>query len=188
MGSFYVHFILHYNDADKAASALLHRSAFLIRTGTGNILIAEKEAESQSRSMTRSFTRNLSQKLHCPVLSIGNHDDDILWYYLAVNGRITDEYDSFPAYFNKTDNSSPPSEGKAKVLCAAFGKRNAARVEEILRKSSDNDDGYLFASDRHKDLAKALGIPAFSVGLGFNNILEDGLPDGISGDEIIKIG
>jgi hypothetical protein len=90
-----------------------------------------------------------------------NHDDDILYFELYVNGEKTDEYNSNPAYFGE-DAPDEPTGGNAARLAAAFGTTDVAAIESALRKPD-----YIFATDRHRDLAAALGLPEFSVGIGF---------------------
>jgi hypothetical protein len=46
-----------------------------------------------------------------------------------------------------------------------------ADVEDVLRTPTfSEDEHYVFASDRHADLVAALGVPSFSVGLGYRYI------------------
>ncbi|MBI3527185.1 MAG: hypothetical protein HY067_04380 [Betaproteobacteria bacterium] len=109
----------------------------------------------------------------------------------AVEGRsageITDEYDSSPGYFDSDAEPSPPAGGNAEILCAAFDSSALDRVEEVLRKSGYDDDGYVFANERHADLVTALGIPSFSVGLGFGYAADGDLPEGLSEDQLIHV-
>jgi hypothetical protein len=54
-----------------------------------------------------------------------------------------------------------------------FGVANSAPIETALR----NPD-YVFAVERHSDLALALGLPEFSVGLGYTYAEAGDLPPG----------
>jgi hypothetical protein len=61
-----------------------------------------------------------------------------------------------------------------------------AEVEAILRNpAAFGDDAYIFASERHEDLAHALGLPLFSVGLGFNYVREGDAPEGLDLGDLI---
>jgi hypothetical protein len=115
-----------------------------------------------------------------------NHDDDMLWYGLFDKGRLTDEYNSWPDYFEH--GTSPPTGGDARKLCAAFGRGGKEKeVETVLREASREEDGYVFAMERHADLVQALGLPAFAVGCGFNYVEEGELPEGLSEGDLVKI-
>jgi hypothetical protein len=100
------------------------------------------------------------------------YDDDFLVYTLFQDGAQVDEYNSDPTYF-EGDQSAPPSGGDADALCAAFGAGAAVeRVETILRSwagpSGDpSASPYLFAQFRHRDLARALGLPESLCVLGY---------------------
>jgi hypothetical protein len=100
---------------------------------------------------------------------------------------LADEYDSSPDYFDPSGDESGPEGGDAQKLCAAFGASGVAQVQNVLRKSSLDDDGYMFAVDRHKDLADALGIPTFGVGTGFRYVEEGELPDGLDEDALLRV-
>ena len=64
-------------------------------------------------------------------------------------------------------------------MCAAFGS-----AKRVLRKPDFDDYGYAFASERHADLANALGISAFGVGTGCASFEEGELPEGLSADDV----
>jgi hypothetical protein len=100
---------------------------------------------------------------------------------------LADEYDSSPGYFDMLAEPSAPSGGDAQKLCNAFGASAVADVENILRKSSFEDSGYVFAVDRHSDLARVLGIPSFGAGSGFRYVSEGELPGRPDEDSLVKI-
>src|SRR5262249_3594018 len=114
--------------------------------------------------------------------------DDIFWYQLYLSGELVDEYDSLPGYFDASAEPSAPAGGDAQKLCKAFGAASVAQVESILRKSSFDEDGYVFAVERHTDLARALGIPSFGVGAGFRYVADGELPEGLDEGGILRVG
>ncbi len=82
---------------------------------------------------------------------------------------------------------SMPKGGDAGKLCHSFkSEQNVAEGERILR--APNPDAYVFAYERHEDLARALGIPTFSVGCGYNYIYQDELPGGLEFDDLKHTG
>jgi hypothetical protein len=118
------------------------------------------------------------------VLAVLNHDDDILWYQLYLSGKLADEYDSAPGYFE--GELSPPAGGDAQKLCSAFAASAVGEVESVLRKSSLDEGGYVFAVDRHTDLVRALGISSFGIGSGFRYVSRGELPEGLEEAELVR--
>ena len=62
-------------------------------------------------------------------------------------------------------------------------------VEAILRRpsSGDDEDGYVFAMDRHADLVKTLGISELAIGLGFDYVGRGELPPGLTKGDLIPV-
>ncbi len=84
------------------------------------------------------------------------------------------------------DGVSIPEGGDAQALCAAFGPAaNPAGVETILR-ALDDESGYVFAFERHDALAKALGLPAFTVCCGYRDLERGDFPDGYGEADFVR--
>lgn len=131
----------------------------------------------QDERVIHDLAREASAQLHCYVLSALNHDDDILWLSLYENGELSDVYDSFPTYFE--GYFSAPKGGDATRLCKFAATKNSEhRVEEILRKPH-NGEGYVIETERHADLVAALGLPTFSVGVGYRYLERGEIPEGL---------
>jgi hypothetical protein len=79
-----------------------------------------------------------------------------------------------------------PEGGDAKKLCAAFEANMITEVEAILRKPSVDEDGYVFAFERHADLAGTLGIPPFGVGASFSSISNGELPEELTAKDLVR--
>ena len=187
MGSFYVNLTVRTTNQMDVIAALENRSAIITSPQGGCIVVADEEADKQNIDDIRSLAQRLSLHVDAPVFAVLNHDDDILWYCLSRNGEIVDEYDSTPGYFESGMDLSLPVGGNAKELCAAFGSSALNYVEEVLRKSSYNNDGYAFAYDRHAELAKVLGLPNFSVGFCFGGASAGYLPEGLSEENLVRV-
>jgi hypothetical protein len=186
MGNFYVNYTLQGPSQKAAAEALAGRKAVVTREENGCIVIFEETSDEQDQEYIAELASDLSRELHCSALAVLNHDDDILWYQLYENGKRTDEYDSSPGYFDPSVDTSSPAGGDAWRLCAAFNTSDVPRVERVLRKVSYEEDGYIFAFERHADLVLALGLSAFAVGTSYASFENKQFPAGLSPEDVIR--
>jgi hypothetical protein len=187
MGNFYTNYTLRGPSQQSVAEALAGRSAIVTPAQDGCVVIFDEESDDQNQEIIAELAARLSGKFRCPLLAVLNHDDSIFWYQLYLDGELVDEYDSCPNYFSETDGeNSLPSGGDAQKLCRAFGANTVAKVEGILRKSAGDDDGYIFAFERHDDLAAALGIPSFGVGTGFSHFSIEEIPDELAEADLVR--
>jgi hypothetical protein len=187
MGNFYTNYTLRGPSQEAVAKALAGRSAIVTPAQDGCVVVFDEQSDDQDSAVITDLASRLSRELRCPVLAVLNHDDDIFWHQLYLSGELADEYDSSPGYFDPAAEPSAPAGGDAKKLCAAFGASGVAEVESILRKSSFDEGGYTFAVERHTDLARALGIPSFGVGVGFRYVSGGELPDGLEQDDLVRV-
>jgi len=185
MGNFYVNYTVRGVDQQAVAGALAGRHSAVTPADHGAVIVFDEESDGQDTQTISSLAMRMSEALHCPVLAVLNHDDVILWYQLYLSGRLEDEYDSAPGYFEAGDELPVPSGGNAGKLCAAFGATTVEQVEEILRKSGFEGDSYTFAADRHADLVRALGLNEWAVGTAYASLEEGELPEGLSPDDIV---
>ena len=184
MGNFYTNITLRGPSQEQLVETLtrLRKRTYVSPSINGFTVICEQQCDTQKINIIHSLATSLSARFKCPALAILNHDDDVLWYGLYDQGQAVDEYDSTPGYFE--GRSSRPEGGNADKLCELMGSQNTAKVASILRKSSGGLRGYLFAAQRHEDLMRALGMPTFSVGLGYEYIERGELPSGLSSDDL----
>lgn len=187
MGNFYTNYTLRGPSPQEVAACLAGRSAIVTPVQQGCIVAFDEESDGQNSKVVAQLGSRLSRDLGCPVLAVLNHDDDILWFQFHVNGELVDEYDSSPGYFDPSAGPSEPEGGDAAKLCEAFGSNAVTQVEQILRRSSFEEDGYTFALERHADLVRALGLPEYSVGLGFQYLSEGDLPEGLKESDLIRV-
>ncbi len=169
MGSFYVNTTAKApRDAAVAALRSAGLSAFVAPEKDGLTLLTEAATREQADDAIRRVGTGLSAALSAPCLTVLNHDDDILAYWLFEAGRLTDQYDSWPGYFS---GAAPrPEGGDPGRLAAAFGRTGAeAALEAVLRAPVET---YPFALERHAALCHALGLPAEAVGFGYDYCLE----------------
>lgn len=186
MGNFYTNYTLRGPSPQAVVERLTGRRTIVTREERGCVVVFDQESEEQDGHVIAQFAAFLSREFGCPVLAVLNHDDDILWYQLYLEGVLEDEYDSSPGYFDESVESSTPVGGDAQKLCNAFGSNAVAKVETILRKSFEDEGGYTFAVERHADLASALGIPAFGVGMGYSEVEAGELPEGLTEGDLYR--
>jgi hypothetical protein len=197
MGNFYVNYTLRGPDQQAVAVELAGRASIVTPEQNGCVVVFDEESEEQNQEVIAELASRLSERFNCPLLAVLNHDDDILKYQLFLNGDLVDEYDSTPGYFGDDDDEaeeendeSPsirePEGGNAKLLCETFGANSVSKVEGILRKPSLGEEGYVFAFERHTDLAAALGISEFGVGTSFSALMAGEFPEDLDDQALIK--
>jgi hypothetical protein len=184
MGAFYVNYTVRSTDQKVVVTALAGHRAYVSPPAGGAVVVFEEASEEQDVDVVRELGEQLSKAIKAPVLAVLDHDDDMLWYGLFEGGRCTDEYNSAPGYFD--GSLEPPAGGDSRKLCSVFGRRgHEDEVASALRADSET---YVFAHERHAALVGALGLPAFAVGCGFTYIEEGELPEGLSADQLLKVG
>jgi hypothetical protein len=187
MGSFYTNITLRGPHQDQIVEALTRQGnrAYVSPTVSGFTVVYDERCDTQDTDFMHSLAASLSAQFECPALAVLNHDDDILWYRLYERGQLVDEYDSTPGYFE--GKRSTPSGGNAAKLCELMGDQNVEIVTSILRKAQ-GAKGYVFAVQRHEDLASALGIPIFTVGSGYEYIKRGEVPYGLDSESLKHTG
>ncbi len=180
MGSFYVNYTVRSGDQAAVVKSLKGRSAYVTPVKDGAVVVTDEAAETQEIDAVREVGELLSTSLKTQVLAVLNHDDDMLWVGLFDKGRLTDEYNSSPDYFE--GGTSPPTGGDARKLCTAFGRGDREKELDAVLKKKD----YVFANERHADLVQALGLPDFAVGCGFKYLEEGELPEGLSDGDLLR--
>jgi len=188
MGNFYTNYTLRGPSQAAVATALAGRFAIVTPAQNGCVVVFDEVSDHQDQKVITKLASQLSRAASCPVLAVLNHDDDILWYQLHLNGKLADEYDSSPGYFDPSAGPSAPAGGDARKLCDAFGATSVAEVESILRKSSFGKGGYTFAVERHADLVRALGLSVFGIGAGYRSVSHGELPEGLTEAGLVRVG
>lgn len=183
MGNFYTNITLHGPDQDATVAFLnaQRRAAYVSPTVNGCTVVFDEACETQDTEILEALAAQLSQQFACPALAVLNHDDDVLWYKLYDAGQALDEYNSAPDYFGDEEEGPRGAGGDARKLCRAFkAEQNLNDVERILRAA----DEYLFALEQHDELVRALGLPTFAVGTGYNYLAEDETPEGLDASDL----
>lgn len=197
MGAFYTNITLK-GPAQAEIVELLEREgmdAFVSPTSNGCTVVFDERSETRSEALSELAMR-LSDVFSCPALAVLVHDSDILMTFLFEAGKLTDEYNSAPDYFDDDGDGSPPSGGNASRLSAAFGRAERENeVRAILQSHVPYDEvedaignPYLFAENRHHALVEALGLPVWSVSMGYRYLATGEMPWDLAPGVMMRAG
>jgi len=157
MGLFCASF--HFRTGDHAAlSAAAAKRKFadcrVLAAKNGWASLYEERASQQDDERIRDIAKTLSKDLKSPAIAFMVHDSDIACYWLYDGGKLLDEFNSCPDYFDDDgDGETPASGGKTDVLIR-FCRPGVTeeQLAEILH------DDATFAESIVEKLADALGI------------------------------
>jgi hypothetical protein len=186
MGSFYTNLTLRSPEQARVRHFLNGRQSYVSNIESPYSIVLDQECDTQNTEAMTELGRALSLEFKCPVLALLIHDDDILVYFLCEHGNVIDEYNSFPGYFgDAVPDGDQPAGGDAKQLARAFNVLDSQSIEVVLR--TPHGDDYLFETDRHRDLVRALGIPEIAIGVGFNYFSSGDLPPSVSANAYVPV-
>ena len=189
MGSFYTNVLVQGATQDQIAEDLrgVGREAYVSPTVGRFTVVYDALSECQDHGLLAHFAGQLSRRLGATAMASLMHDDDVLMYWLFQDGELVDEYSSAPGYFEDADGeATPPSGGDARRLCLTFGAEGAAdEVERVLRAFGETDF-YVFETDRHHELIRLLGLPAFAADFGFDYIARGETPHGLKQGDLVR--
>jgi hypothetical protein len=184
MGAFYTNVTVRHADVDAVIAVLekLGRDAFVTPAHNGAVVVFDAHIESQDPRDIDRLASPISKRLRSAALLALNHDDDLLYYALLEGGRLIDEYNSRPGYFDGTVQEA--AGGDARKLAAAFGVSDRAdRLDRLLHGTE-----YTFETERHAALVQLLELPPAAVGSGYDTISQGELPEGVLEGELRVVG
>ena len=190
MGNFYANITTKKVSTDKIIEYLKSNEllAYIAKGPNDYCTIYEEICDEQDTQHISSLLEDISKKFECSAIGFINHDDDILAYELWEKGEKVDEYVSCPGYFEGDESRMTPEGGNAKILTTIMGNgSNVEEIERILGTTGFDNDDFSFAIDRHRSLAKLVGLPEHSVGYGFRYLSEGEAPENVPLIDISKI-
>lgn len=179
MGLFCVSMHSRTTDDTGLSRALSRRGLTEYRVLTaknGWVSLYEAEVSAQDDDRIRELAGGLSTDLHVAAIAFMVHDSDIACYWLYDDGRLLDQYNSCPDYFDDGDEPSGPAGGRPDVLvryCRAGVSQDD--LAAILAQET------VFADDVIAGLAAALGI---DVKRALSDYRDIGGPEGPDGDDL----
>jgi hypothetical protein len=174
---------LHFRNADEnALNAAIKRRGLnryrVLAPKGGWTTLYEERASQQDDEWIHELTGGLSRDLHVAAFAFMVHDSDIARYWLFDDGRLIDEYNSFPDYFDMDASGEPsgPSGGRPDFLVRYC--RAGVREKQLAAILTEDAT---FAESVIEQLAKALGIdPDRALG-DFRDADGGDGPDGFDG-------
>ncbi|HUA66786.1 MAG TPA: tetratricopeptide repeat protein [Alphaproteobacteria bacterium] len=81
-----------------------------------------------------SLSLEIAKSLGCDVFHLGVHDDDIFYYFFYRNGKLIDQYNSCPEYFNDgTDEDIEECQGRPELFQDLLpGASSLTELKELL--------------------------------------------------------
>ena len=181
MGLFCVN--LHFRSTDEKAlsAALENRRIDRFRIGpakNGWTSLFEERASQQDDERIRELAGGLSSDLRTAAIAFLVHDSDVACYWLYENGRLLDEYNSCPDYFDAdSDDESPKSVGGRPDVLVRFC-RPGVQQDQLAAILSEEAT---FAEDVIGRLAAVLGIDRARALANYNSADDEGSDDGDGG-------
>lgn len=187
MGAFYANITLKGASQAKVVQALCGRRAIVTPKLGDYVVVFDSVCDEQNVDGMQALTSKLSRELRCPALAVIVHDDDVFGYFLYQEGELTDWYNSSPSYFDFGSTAEPaaPAGGNAELLCTTFGVGRPEQLAHILRQRPSKD-GYVFETERHRDLVSALSLPECSVGVALASFDRGEHPEGLSASSMLR--
>lgn len=127
----------------------------------GWVGLYDSKMENQDESMGEAVVKELSRRLKSTAITFLVHDGDILSYRVAVNGKVVDQFNSIPDYFDEDvpDRVRAALRGNPGLLAQACGKPEAeAQLQALLAEPSHE------AYELLETLSAVLGLENACVG------------------------
>jgi len=178
MGRTFANITIRSQTQDTFVSYLrqLKRNAYVSPSVNKFVVLYDEDSEFDIEELS-NLSLQIFKDFSCLAFPIIIDDESIFSYQLYENGNLMDEYCS-------SGEDLLPEGGDAQKLCNILGsKKSINMVRPILREPS-TEKVYLFASERHKNLVKELGLSLWSTEVigGYRDIEEEEI-DAIVFDE-----
>jgi hypothetical protein len=181
LGSFYGNVTL-LGATFEAACDVAPRPAFAFADAGAVVLFAEVDDQPVPRSGA-----GLTESLGCMAFSVGIYDDDIFFFEVHDRGRsvLAGAFPDPAKYFalgdemlDQLDLGALEGAGTPPVFMAPASPDPAQLVTTIGRGEEASlraalGDGFTFATERHRAVVVALGLPAGAVGWGYRYLTYD---------------
>jgi hypothetical protein len=165
------------SDTDAVAGAVKrlprHMNALVAPAERGWVTVFEESMDEPDDDRLSGYVVMLSDRLKTAAVGFLVFESDVLMYTAAENGRLADQYSSWPDYFdeNLPDEDHERLAGNPKVLAQLAG------VAELpVRRAMEAEHD--FAEEKLAALARALGLPPVVAQWGYNDLTDESLEEG----------
>jgi len=163
MGGFYANVVVETNDVEAVFKVVrASRLSAAVATDGRFVIVADERLDQQDEDWLASLAEQISVATGKPTLGALVHDDSVLLMALATPGAAVHRYHSLPSYFDDAAADAPVGGDAAAFVKAFAPAAGTSELDRILNANGEDDD-FLFASDRHGAIAKALDLPRWSV-------------------------
>jgi len=157
MGLFCANFHLRTADEKALSAALAKRKISQFRilpAKNGWVSLYEERASEQDDQRIRDLASGLTKDLCVPAIAFMCHDSDIACYWLYDGGKLLDEYNSCPDYFDEDTAGEGGSSGGQPDVLVRYCKAGVQQSELAKILGGEN----VFAEVVIEQLADKLGI------------------------------
>lgn len=174
MSNFYTNITLRTSDRSEIVEYMRgqNRPCFISPTTSGYTTVYDRYCEEQDVRELENLASDLSSRLHCLALAALNHDDDVLWVGVVNDGKWVTSY-----------QSDQILSGSAWRLASAFKIAGLMPLVWLLMRWPI----VLFEVWRHAAIGSTLGLPKFTVGLGYTYLLRGERPPGENPDSFERV-
>ena len=166
MGSFYTQVLVRGADQERCADAMrtLRRASYVLPARNGITVVCDRQAENQDVELLDSVAATLSARLQADTTAVLNHDDHWLVFRHFHAGTFAGGL--------QVGRMPWSLRGSVPRLRAALNpSAPALRVYLALLKPQT------FQVRRHAELIHALGLPPASLGIGYDYIAKNDVPE-----------
>ena len=169
MGSFFVNYQVRETKTAKIIKTLqnlIESRAYVSSFKQGWVSVYDEFSDQQNEQELHRLAKDLSDHLATDVLAFLVHDSDILIYLIYKQGKLVDEYNSRPDYWEKVSSTTRNRlKGKPEALLPYCKLGTSSQeIVDILNKK------YTFEEDKLIELAALLNIDQERICLDFASI------------------
>ena len=160
MGNFYVNFSVKDVEPAKLAELFTKRgdTGFVGPEADGWTTVSTLNLELQDTAFNLECGNSVSATFETTVVGVLNHDDDVLLVDLFDEGTHDGQIVSNPGFFDGRDLD--PLIRHSDQFNRVFGNTSIIKILDALNAE------HVFAIELHREIAKALSLPSYSVGFG----------------------